>query len=91
MSLDTESLVRQRAYEIWESENRPNGRDKEHWERALHEVSAAKAPAKAPKATAKPADPAPAKRAAMPEPAPAAVAKRRKADVATRPGSHRLS
>ena len=50
MSLSSETLVRQRAYEIWESENRPHGRDKEHWERALREISAA-----ATSAAAKPA------------------------------------
>ena len=88
MSLDTETLVRQRAYEIWESENRPHGRDKEHWERALREISAAATSAAAQpsaKATAKSPEPALAKSAATPKPAPAVVAKRRKPDGPGRP------
>ena len=28
---DFENLVRARAYELWESEGRPFGRDAEHW------------------------------------------------------------
>lgn len=30
----TEEEISARAYEIWESEGRPEGRDKEHWFRA---------------------------------------------------------
>lgn len=33
-----ESLIRDRAYQIWESEGRPEGRDAEHWERARREL-----------------------------------------------------
>ena len=33
-----EERVRQRAYEIWLDEGRPDGRDKEHWQRAVAEV-----------------------------------------------------
>lgn len=33
------ALVRQRAYEIWESEGRPHGRDFEHWNRAEREIT----------------------------------------------------
>ena len=35
---DRESLIRQRAYEIWESQGRPKGRAEEHWEQACREV-----------------------------------------------------
>lgn len=35
---DIEERVRARAYEIWEEEGRPHGRDNEHWQRAAHEV-----------------------------------------------------
>jgi hypothetical protein len=31
---DSEQRIRERAYRIWEEEGRPEGRDKEHWERA---------------------------------------------------------
>jgi hypothetical protein len=44
MTIDTESLVRERAYQIWELENRPVGRDKQHWDAALREVMAVAAP-----------------------------------------------
>ncbi len=31
---DTEQRIRARAYEIWEEEGCPEGREREHWERA---------------------------------------------------------
>ena len=31
--------IRARAHEIWESEGRPEGRDREHWEQAFREMS----------------------------------------------------
>lgn len=35
MSLDNlAELIRKRAYEIWEGEGRPHGRDIEHWSQA---------------------------------------------------------
>lgn len=34
---DRERRVRDRAYEIWESEGRPSGREREHWEQAERE------------------------------------------------------
>ncbi|WP_207458327.1 DUF2934 domain-containing protein [Azospirillum sp. SYSU D00513] len=33
------TLVRERAYQIWEEEGRPNGRENEHWMRAEAELS----------------------------------------------------
>jgi hypothetical protein len=33
-----EEVVRTRAYALWESEGRPNGRDAEHWLRSMEEV-----------------------------------------------------
>ncbi len=30
--------IKQRAYEIWESEGRPDGKDEEHWHRAAAEI-----------------------------------------------------
>lgn len=35
-----ESAVRVRAYEIWEAEGRPHGKDAEHWLMALQEMAA---------------------------------------------------
>ena len=35
-----EERVRQRAYEIWEREGRPEGSHDEHWERASREIEA---------------------------------------------------
>jgi hypothetical protein len=34
MDIDLEEQVRHRAYEIWQSEGCPHGRDFEHWHRA---------------------------------------------------------
>lgn len=53
MSKDDPKVSR-KAYEIWEAEGRPHGRDQEHWHRARAEVDAEK-PAKPKRATAKPA------------------------------------
>ncbi len=36
---DTESLIRDRAYAIWEQNGRPVGRDKDHWFQAAKEVA----------------------------------------------------
>lgn len=50
-----EEVVRARAYAIWESEGRPNGRDAEHWLRSMEETQrlAPLAAAEAPKAAGK--------------------------------------
>ncbi len=37
--VDQEELLKQAAYSIWEREGRPDGKDKEHWERARRELS----------------------------------------------------
>ena len=34
MMADTEQRIRERAHQIWEEEGRPEGREREHWERA---------------------------------------------------------
>ncbi|WP_163267708.1 DUF2934 domain-containing protein [Chelativorans alearense] len=39
MSSDREEQVRRRAYELWEMEGRPEGRHREHWERAAREMA----------------------------------------------------
>jgi hypothetical protein len=33
-SPEREQRIRERAYHLWEADGRPDGRDKEHWERA---------------------------------------------------------
>lgn len=35
-----EKAIKERAYHIWETEGRPHGRDREHWERASREIEA---------------------------------------------------
>lgn len=35
--------ISRRAYEIWEREGRPEGRDREHWEQAIGELVSSKA------------------------------------------------
>ena len=35
-----ETRVRKRAYEIWESEGRPEGAQDKHWRRACEEINA---------------------------------------------------
>ena len=36
---DLHERVRRRAYELWESEGRPAGREHDHWFQAEHEVA----------------------------------------------------
>lgn len=38
----SEDLIRERAYGIWIAEGRPHGRDLAHWQRAKHELLAAR-------------------------------------------------
>lgn len=35
--------IRQRAYQLWEGEGRPQGRDRDHWHQAAAELEAARA------------------------------------------------
>jgi Protein of unknown function (DUF2934) len=39
MDKEAEDRVRNRAYEIWEMEGCPNGLDREHWDKAIKELS----------------------------------------------------
>ncbi len=41
-----ETLIRERAYAIWEREGRPEGRERQHWEQAAREILAAGEPAR---------------------------------------------
>lgn len=47
MTGDVERRIRERAYEIWESEGQPEGRSDEHWQQARAEFSDASAEADA--------------------------------------------
>jgi len=40
MQNEREARIRDRAHEIWEKEGRPEGRHREHWERAAAEIEA---------------------------------------------------
>jgi hypothetical protein len=42
--LPTEDEIRRRAYEIWQREGRPEGREAEHWRMAVEELSASPVP-----------------------------------------------
>ncbi|MCA0030238.1 MULTISPECIES: DUF2934 domain-containing protein [unclassified Mesorhizobium] len=35
-----EERIKRRAYEIWEREGRPAGREQEHWDQAVQEIEA---------------------------------------------------
>lgn len=37
--VDREKSIRVRAYEIWESEGRPEGRESQHWEQARMQLA----------------------------------------------------
>jgi hypothetical protein len=37
-STDDEARIRERAYKIWMEEGQPEGREQEHWERAVREI-----------------------------------------------------
>lgn len=43
MTEDREQRIQERAYAIWEAEGRPEGREREHWQQAQHEVTASQA------------------------------------------------
>lgn len=40
MTSSTIDAIRYRAYEIWQEEGQPHGRDREHWEQAARELGA---------------------------------------------------
>jgi hypothetical protein len=42
---DLEQRIRVRAYELWLEEGKPEGKDKEHWERAQAEIEKLEEPA----------------------------------------------
>jgi hypothetical protein len=38
MASERDDRIRQRAYEIWQQEGEPDGREREHWERACRDI-----------------------------------------------------
>jgi len=44
MSVTDHEKIRLRAFQIWEAEGRPEGRDEEHWQRAECELSLVPSP-----------------------------------------------
>ena len=50
-----DEAIRDRAYQIWEREGRPHGRDRDHWLQAAWEISGEEAKAAALSEKAKPA------------------------------------
>jgi Protein of unknown function (DUF2934) len=36
---DLERRIQQRAYELWENEGRPHGREQDHWQQAEREIA----------------------------------------------------
>jgi len=49
---EMESTIRQKAYEIWQAEGRPAGREVAHWLRAEEEISRMRPAAVKPRRTA---------------------------------------
>ena len=41
---EVEKRIRERAFQMWIEEGQPDGRDKEHWERAKEELTGEKSP-----------------------------------------------
>ena len=39
LAKDHDERVKKRAYELWEREGRPHGKDKEHWSQAEEELT----------------------------------------------------
>jgi hypothetical protein len=62
MSDDREQWLQRRAYAIWEVEGCPEGRDREHWDQAERELSAARAAGQSASSAAEPEVPSTAKK-----------------------------
>lgn len=54
MSSDLERRIRERAFELWQAEGQPEGRDAHHWSRAEAELAEAQAVEEAASAAAAP-------------------------------------
>lgn len=99
MAASQENWIKHRAYELWEQEGYPSGKDIEHWERAKLEYATLRptaaetdvlrngASAKTTKAAAKPAKNGAAKTAAPKTAAPKAAKKTAKPEAAIKADS----
>lgn len=87
MTCEHHSTIALRAYDLWEQEGRPNGKDLEHWLRAEAELAPAVAAALAPEPAAElapePAPPRQTRTKASPAPRPAAKRPRRSPETAS--------
>lgn len=54
MTSEREAMIRERAYQLWEADGRPEGRAVEHWVRAEAEVGGGETETPNPAATGKP-------------------------------------
>ena len=75
--MTSDQAISQKAYEYWEAEGRPTGRDLEHWLKAEQTVSMAPAPKKKVRAAKAKPETAPEKKAAPAKPARAKAARRK--------------
>jgi hypothetical protein len=80
MAASQENWIKHRAYELWEQEGYPSGKDAEHWERAKLEYATLKPTASKPTTTSKAAKPAAPKTAAKAVAKPAAKKAEKTAD-----------
>lgn len=67
MSSDLERRIRQRAYELWEAEGQPEGRDSHHWTQAEVEFAEARAVENVASAASAPTRAKPIRRSKSPE------------------------
>jgi len=81
-----DAKIREAAYLIWLDEGQPDGRDQEHWQKAIEALTSAKPKAKpAKKSAAKPRAKAAPKKAAAPKAKAASTAKKPRATKAAKP------
>ena len=67
MDSEKERRIRERAYDIWQREGRPHGRDAEHWRRAAAEIEAESQPRPEPETVGAGGTPLRSRRAAKPD------------------------
>jgi hypothetical protein len=66
MDNENERRIRERAYDIWQREGRPHGRDAEHWRKAAAEIEAESRPRPEPETVGAGSAPLRSRRAANP-------------------------
>ncbi|ARU18011.1 DUF2934 domain-containing protein [Croceicoccus marinus] len=91
MDQNIENRIRERAYEIWEEEGRPEGREAQHWQQAAGDIADAQsenraASAKSASKTGAKADGTARKKASGDKPATAKAASTKNASGSDKPG-----